>query len=157
MKNIFILLLSFTLIGCNTTRHISNDTSIITNDSISIERMDSTSILSIVNDSITTVENTITTVEETITETVKDSTNNIVIDRTIERKITQNSGKLISSVINEQSDTTYINKEKTLETKDETAIQRHNEEKSQSNTLMYIFYIILLIVILYVIRLFKVG
>lgn len=155
MKHILILILAFALVGCYSSKQIATEHTTVNNDSTSVNLVDSTAIHSIVNDSMTVEENTTTTIQETITETVKDSTNNIVIDRTIERKITQNSGKVISSVINEESDTTYINKEKTLETKDNKAIQQHNEDKKESNNLKYIFYISIVILIIYIIFKFK--
>ena len=155
MNKLIIFLTFISLLGCSANKNIQMEQTTMVNDSTSINKIDSTSIQNFKNEEVKIDETVETVINEVITESVKDTTNNVVIDRVINRQIKQTAGKAVSSNINEQSDTTYINKEKTLETKDNKAIQQYNENKKESNKIKYIFGIVLLVLIGYVIYKFK--
>ena len=152
MKHIIILITLIGITSCG-SKHIIQDTNIQLQDSITINKVDSTAIHNTKNEDLKIEENTATVVEENIIEEIKDSTT--TTKRIIQRTIKQETGNSISSVIEEKVDTTYINKEKTQETKDEKAIQYINEEKKESNKIKYIFGIVLLVLIGYIIFKFK--
>ena len=154
MKNTVILLAMF-LLGCSSNKQIQLEQSMTVNDSLYIERIDSTSIHNVVNDALDYDENVETVIEEEINETVVDSSNDVVIERRIRRTISQTSGKSISSEIEEKCDTISIIKEKTLDIKDNETIQLYNEDKKESNKLKYICWIVLMILIGYIIYKFK--
>ena len=155
MNKVMIFLTFILLLGCSSNKQIQMEQTTMLNDTTSMNRIDSTSIQNIKNDELKIDETVETVINEVITESVKDTTNNVVIDRVINRQIKQTAGKTVSSNINEQSDTLYINKEKTLETKNEQAIQQYNEVKKESNKIKYIFGIVLMVLIGYVIYKFK--
>lgn len=154
MKNTVILLAMF-LLGCSSNKQIQLERSMTVNDSLYIERIDSTSIHNVVNDVLDYDENVETVIEEEINETVVDSSNDVVIERRIRRTISQTSGKSISSEIEVIDDTTSIIEEKTLDIKDNETIQLYNEDKKESNKLKYICWIVLMILIGYIIYKFK--
>lgn len=145
----YYVLLILVLCSCSSNREVITNGNEKLNSVSSIDLNDSTTISNSINiNSDVAVKNN-TIIEENIIEEITDSATSI--KRSIQRVIKQETGNSISCEIVQQSDTTLVQNDKTLETKDYGAITSNKDVRSESSRMKYIFYVGIIIFLTYII------
>ena len=146
MKQIYLLLFSMVLIGCNTHKQITSNTDYTdTSKSEITDSVHSSNDIAYtqdINDSIVTV------ITERITEVVRD-TNNVVTERLIERVINTHRGNSISTQLNVITDSVRVSGEdinRVTDFKDNSSIAV-DKDSEVGNIVFWIFLTIVIVVV----------
>lgn len=146
MKQIYLLLLSIALIGCNTHKQITSNTDYkdTTKSEITDSVHSSTDIgyTQDINDSI------VTTITERITEVIRD-TNNVITERVIERVINTQRGNSINTQFNVVTDSVRVSGEdinRVIDFKDNSSIAV-DKDSEVGNIVFWIFLTIVIVVV----------